>query len=240
MYIWTTLRIIFQRISLEWSFLFCVAVGLRKLILGRFKYYLEEKNKGRTRPCYSTSDGRLLPKTTLMYLSSSKTYKIKHISWMSAANPVQIFLSPPVVLLSFICRYALVRYQIDSNTTGSQKKIWSRSNTNWVHRKKYDCSVNVCVSTRYYWNPKWECKNNVTTRITIQTTALKCSLFSFILLIHEGSHPGRSTRNSNPVMTSGAKDCSDHRFRAPSTYTAQLPTLHQHRANNQYRTANKI
>ena len=52
-----------------------------------------------------------------------------------------------------------------------------------------------------------------------------------------------STRNSNPVMTSsagGAKGCSDHRFRAPPAYTAQLPALHQHRANNQYRTANQI
>ena len=56
--------------------------------------------------------------------------------------------------------------------------------------------------------------------------------FSFILLIHEGSH-----RNSNPVMTSsadGAKGCSDHRFRAPPAYTVQLLTLHQQRANNQY------
>ena len=40
--------------------------------------------------------------------------------------PFQIFLSPPVVLPSFISRFALVRYQIDSNTSGSQKKIWSR------------------------------------------------------------------------------------------------------------------
>ena len=49
-------------------------------------------------------------------------------------------------------------------------------------------------------------------------------------------HIGRSTRNSNPVMTSsagGAKGCSDHRFCAPPAYTAQLLTLHQHRANNQ-------
>ena len=52
-------------------------------------------------------------------------------------------------------------------------------------------------------------------------------------------HIRRSTRNSNPVMTS-SKGCSDHRFRAPPAYTAQLLTLHQHRANNQYRTANQI
>ena len=50
-------------------------------------------------------------------------------------------------------------------------------------------------------------------------------------------HIGRSSRNSNPVMTSStgdAKGCSYYRFRAPPAYTAQLLTLHQHRANNQY------
>ena len=38
------------------------------------------------------------------------------------AGPVQKILSPPVVLPSFISRFVLVRYQIDSITTGSQKK----------------------------------------------------------------------------------------------------------------------
>ena len=46
-------------------------------------------------------------------------------------------------------------------------------------------------------------------------------------------------RDFQPSLTSsagGAKGCSDHRFRAPPAYTvAQLPTLHQHRANKQYR-----
>ena len=53
----------------------------------------------------------------------------------------------------------------------------------------------------------------------------------------------RSTRNSYPVtasFTGGAKGCSDHKFHAPPAYTAQLLTLPQHRANNQYRTANQI
>ena len=40
-------------------------------------------------------------------------------------TPVQIFLNPPVVLPFFISRFALVRQQINSDTTGSQKKIWS-------------------------------------------------------------------------------------------------------------------
>ena len=38
----------------------------------------------------------------------------------------------------------------------------------------------------------------------------------------------------------GAKGCSDHRFRAPPAYTSHLLALHQHRANNQYWTANQI
>ena len=52
---------------------------------------------------------------------------------------------------------------------------------------------------------------------------------------HEGSHR-EVYRDFQPSLTSsagGAKGCSDHRFRAPPAYTAQLPTLHQHRANNQ-------
>ena len=52
--------------------------------------------------------------------------------------------------------------------------------------------------------------------------------FSFILLIHEGSH------REIYQEFQGAKGCSDHRFCAPPAYTAQLQTLHQHRANNQY------
>ena len=67
------------------------------------------------------------------------------------------------------------------------------------------------------------------------------SFFS-ILLTHEGSHR-EAYRDFQPSLTSsagGAKGWSDHRFRAPPAYTAQLPTLHQHRANNQYRTANQI
>ena len=56
-------------------------------------------------------------------------------------------------------------------------------------------------------------------------------------------HIGRPASNSNSVMTSftgSAKGCSNHRFRAPPPYTAQLVTLHQHRANSQYSTANQV
>ena len=57
--------------------------------------------------------------------------------------------------------------------------------------------------------------------------------FSFILLIHEGSHREayQEFQPSYDIF---------RRFRAPPAYTAQLLTLHQHRANNQYRTANQI
>ena len=67
------------------------------------------------------------------------------------------------------------------------------------------------------------------------------SLFSF-LLTHEGSHREvyQDFQSSLTSSAGGTKGCSDHRFRAPPAYTAQLPTLHQQRANNQYRTANQI
>ena len=62
--------------------------------------------------------------------------------------------------------------------------------------------------------------------------------FFSILLTHKGSHR-EVYRDFQPSLTSsagGAKGCSDHKFRA--AYISQLLTLHQHRANNQYRTAN--
>ena len=45
------------------------------------------------------------------------------IVFLKVLFPVQIFLSHAVVLLSLISRFALVREQIDSITTGSQKEI---------------------------------------------------------------------------------------------------------------------
>ena len=53
---------------------------------------------------------------SLTVVKSEKDFKF-------GLTPVQIFLSSPVILLSFISRFALVRYQIDSNVTGSHKKI---------------------------------------------------------------------------------------------------------------------
>ena len=63
-------------------------------------------------------------------------------------------------------------------------------------------------------------------------------IFFSILLTNEGSHRD-VYRDFQPSLTSsagGAMGWSDHRFRVPPAYTAQLLTLHQHRANNQYRT----
>ena len=77
--------------------------------------------------------------------------------------------------------------------------------------------------------------------LRISTRTYMYGFFS-ILLTHEGSH-SEVYRDFQPSLTSsagGAKGCSDHRFRVPPAYTAQLLTLHQPRANNQYRTANQI
>ena len=57
--------------------------------------------------------------------------------------------------------------------------------------------------------------------------------FFSILLTHEGSHR-EAYRDFQPSLTSsagGAKGCSDHRFRVLPAYTAQLLSLHQHRAD---------
>ena len=68
-------------------------------------------------------------------------------------------------------------------------------------------------------------------------------LFCFNLLTQEGSDREvyqEFQHSYDIVRRSGAKGCSDHRFRAPPAYTTQLLALHQHRAKNQYRTANQI
>ena len=67
--------------------------------------------------------------------------------------------------------------------------------------------------------------------------------FCFILLTQEGSdrEAYQEFQPSYDIFRRfGARGYSDHRFRAPLAYTAQLLNLHQHRANNQYRMANQI
>ena len=70
-------------------------------------------------------------------------------------------------------------------------------------------------------------------------------LFCFILLTHKRLHREEVYREFQPsygiFRRSGAKGCSDHRFRARTpAYTAQLLALHHHGANIQYRAANQI
>ena len=59
------------------------------------------------------------------YISSERTFTFPWLLPDKVWSPIQIFLSPPVALLSFISQYALIWLQIDSNITGSQKKNWS-------------------------------------------------------------------------------------------------------------------
>ena len=75
-----------------------------------------------------------------------------------------------------------------------------------------------------------------------QLASLTHCIFFSILLTHEGSHREvyRDFQPSSTSFAGGAKGWSDHRFRAPTAYTAQLLTLHQHRASNQCRMANQI
>ena len=65
--------------------------------------------------------------------------------------------------------------------------------------------------------------------------------FFSILLTHEGSYREVywDFQLSLTSSADSAKGWSDHRFRAPLAYTAQLLTLHQHRANN-HKTAHQI
>ena len=81
---------------------------------------------------------------------------------------------------------------------------------------------------------------SILSKVKVKTTWLKIIASSrrcicFILLTHEGSHPGR---NSNSVRTSSAGPAPrvvqtiDSVRVHPGGYTLQLLTLYQHRANN--------
>ena len=65
----------------------------------------------------------------------------------------------------------------------------------------------------------------------------------YLVLFSSWSHLGRFHPSYDIFRRSGAKGCSHHRFRARTpTWLHCQPianTLHQHRANNQYRTANQ-
>ena len=140
-----------------------------------------------------------------------------------------------------------------------------RSSAYWVHISymfssnfilnfniivSYNCCYGVAGLTSYLHNlfcfdQSQICKDpfNFNWAFVTTSTRRKPNIdFFSILLTNKGSHR-EVYRDFQPSLTSsagGAKGCSEHRFRAPPAYTAQLPTLHQRRANNQYRTANQI
>ena len=102
----------------------------------------------------------------------------------------------------------------------------------WVHAHNFYCKHFEIV------HRETKCMSRKKRLIKTKTISIRVFFLSSSWPTRD--HIGRSTRNSNPVMTSstgGAKGCLDHRFRAPQ---AHLLTLHQHRANNQYRTANQL
>ena len=110
------------------------------------------------------------------------------------------------------------------------KNVWKLNASTWKEESKGE----VKVSRRMMY---------IRTQIEPVLSPFSAGIFfSFILRIHEGSHR-EIYRDFQPSLTSstgGAKGWSDHKFCAPRAYTAQLLTLHPHRANNQYRTANQI
>ena len=129
---------------------------------------------------------------------------------------------------------------------------WAQLSTHVPHTYTYMNACNVCTKTNsvtltLHCNCNWRlcmwsmlCYAHTTTLTCfLQFKRVKyCPMFFLILLTHEGSHR-EVYRDFQPSLTSsasGAKGCSDHRFCAPPAYTARLPTLHQHRANNQCRT----
>ena len=65
----------------------------------------------------------LLLLTNLFSKNTRFGFVNKYFFLIDKPFPVQIFLSPPVVLLSFISRFALVLQKINCNTMGSHKKI---------------------------------------------------------------------------------------------------------------------
>ena len=60
-----------------------------------------------------------------MCINDGRTNTQKRSQPAIAMLPVQIFLSPLVVFLLFLSRFALIRQQIDSNTMGWLRKIWT-------------------------------------------------------------------------------------------------------------------
>ena len=120
------------------------------------------------------------------------------------------------------------RIKLAESKAQISRQIWSKHNSNSA--QKETCLKGCRVMQKFAWN------NRVTTKPFLSDksehfflelkkarscTDMSCpsdllfwgwTFFYFILLTHKRSHPGRSTRNSNPVMkssTDGAKGCFD-------------------------------
>ena len=135
--------------------------------------------------------------------------------------------------VSFRCAYAM-EFLVDPGTLETEETLY------------YECGWDGAATAAdgTVTLPDCTCKKEALSYYIPTMQMSLCIRWHFfsILLTHEGSHR-EAYRDFQPSLTSssgGAKGCSDHRFRAPPAYTAQLLTLHQHRANNQYRTANQI
>ena len=124
--------------------------------------------------------------------------------------------------------------------------IWSKRITSqkvaWIIKSQSLLQSKIAIPTRVHWrrttddwaSAHWNGEH------------IEMLMVHFILQTYEGSHPGKSNGNSNPLMTLSAGPVprvvqtigSVHA--PPAGYTAQLLTLHQHRANNQERMAYQI
>ena len=110
------------------------------------------------------------------------------------------------------------RIKLAESKAQISRQIWFKHNSNSA--QKETCLKGCRVMQKFAWN------NRVTTKPFLSDksehfflelkkarscTDMSCpsdllfwgwTFFYFILLTHKRSHPGRSTRNSNPVMTS--------------------------------------
>ena len=115
----------FERINLS-CLRNCDASGGRKST--EFKEFSEAWGLTTDRPTEQPLDRRHCIKFIWFFFSICQKFRIERRRRLPSEKfrlpyPTKYFLSPPVVLLSFISRFAPSRYQIDSNTTESQKKI---------------------------------------------------------------------------------------------------------------------
>ena len=128
-------------------------------------------------------------------------------------------------------------------------KLWRKieSATFFMHGRFFFLSFSILLTPRCQWSTcKIRGSQNGADFLKVMVLERVWQLFlnpgiiiffCFLLLTHEGrltygGQPGFPTQLDN-FSRSGAKGCSDHRFRAPPAYSVQLITLYQYKANNQ-------